>query len=222
MSDLRAKLIRLVKELRAPAAEKIGRSMPNPLSGRPGFVFPDPYPPGASDKQLDLFSKQFGIPIPSDLSEWLRITNGGAGFFGVAPVHPDRDIEVMWKIRPYWLEKGWIPVGTDTFGNFYVLVPEIDKHLRGGVCFVEGTQSDQLSFTVASDTLHYAEFELEMRTVMKSYDDEYRWRCDKEFVTSKDPKIVEVAVAPMRWDINRCCHGPRSIGNRWDGVENTP
>ena len=82
--------------------------MTNPLTGKPGYVFPDPYPPGATDKQLDFFTEQFRIPFPRDLREWLRITNGAAGFFGVAPVHPARDIGQVWKLRPEWLEKRWI------------------------------------------------------------------------------------------------------------------
>ncbi len=202
MSDLRVRLSQLVKELRAPDLDKIGRSMTNPLSLEPGYIFPDPYPPGATDEQLAFFSRQFGIPFPPDLREWLKITNGAAGFFGVGSPQPDRDISAMWKQRPEWREKRWIPAGRDTFGNFYLAVPHIDKNSRGGVCFVEGTISYQLEYAVASDTLHFAEFVLEMRTVMKSYDDKYGWPFEKDFVLSKDPKILDVKTAPMPWDVS--------------------
>jgi cell wall assembly regulator SMI1 len=201
MPELRATLTQLVRDLRAPDVEKIGRSMPHPLSGKPGYVYPDPYPPGATDEQIAIFSDEFGIQIPYDVREWLKITDGAAGFLGIASTLRGWDIASMWKQRPHWYQKQWIPVGSDLFGNFYLRVPDSADGMRGGVCFVEGTISHELAYAVASDTLHLAYFVLDMRTVIKSYKETYGWPFDRDFVISRDPQIADVNVAPLPWDL---------------------
>jgi hypothetical protein len=136
--------------------------------------------------------------LPDDIKEWLRITNGAAGFFGLDPAYRDRNIEGVWQAVPYLHQEGWIPVGNDAFGNYYVRVVS-ESGGRSGVFHVEGTMADELAYVVASDTLHLAEFVLEEREVLNS-GKTYGWPWDKSFVLSKDPELRHIEGARFPWE----------------------
>lgn len=196
MSILTEHLAELVNSRRLHFEQKRSRMTTNPLTGEPGFVPRDPYPPGAKGDSFAAFRTRTGVELPDDIKEWLRITNGAAGFFGVDPAPKDRSVEGIWQAVPYLHQEGWIPVGVSDFGDFYVrVVPELGG--RGNVFLVRGTMADELAFVVASDTLHLAEFVLEEREVLNS-GGKYGWPFDKAFVLSKDPELSH-AGARLPW-----------------------
>lgn len=90
---------------------------------------------GASVEDLTTLSARLGRDIPGDLASLLRICNGAAigpgGFFGQRPESDALDIPTVLGWFPDWQEQGWLPIGGDGCGNYYVLTPE------GTVGFVE-------------------------------------------------------------------------------------
>jgi len=199
MSSIEDRLVALMEARRASYEEfAAGRTL-NPLTGQPGFPRRDPYPPGASNAELDAFSKRTGIELPDDVRAWLRITNGATGYFGIAPTQEGCDIEEMWSLAPEWQQRGWIPVGVDAYGNYYVRVSQGDDDSANAVCFVEGTNRDKLAYAAATDTLHFATFSLK-ECIVLNVGREHGWPFDESLVLSQDPGLAEVTVAPLPWD----------------------
>ena len=205
MDELELQLSALTKVLRAACEGKIGKLRQNPLSGKLDYVMPDPYPPGASPQLIAGFTRRTGIQLPIDVVKWLRISNGAAGFFGIKAESEGRDIEWLWRrFHPVWRKKRWIPIGSDGFGNFYVRVAT--RKMVVGVYFVEGMNSDELGYAVASDTLHFVQFSLDNESRFAatstelSYPERFPWPFDKRFVLAHDPNIVECRAAPLPWE----------------------
>lgn len=209
MSVTTERLVELLEKNRLRTEQAWEKVKNNPLTGKPGFVPRDPYPAGATEVDLKEFTSRTGVDFPDDVKEWLRITNGPSGFYGVGSAQKGSNMEELWELRPDLRQPGWIPVGTDDFGNFYVrVVPESGG--RGGVFYVEATSTDELAYAAASDTLHFAQFSLEERlhvTPEFSSMEEaiksgklYGWPRDKSFVLSKDPDLAHVEGGPFFWD----------------------
>lgn len=162
ITDLHSRLIELLNRRQKASDEWWRGRKTNPLSGKPlkKGDRPDVFPTGATDRQLDKFSARTGVTLPSGLREWLKITNGAAGFFGVPPVQRGCSIEELWGFRPDWKDRAWIPIGRDDFGNYYVqLAPMASNAAIQPVVFVEAI-GDSV-YVVASDALHFALFRLE-------------------------------------------------------------
>lgn len=171
----------------------------HPLTGRPLNLdsLPDPFPKGATERQLDKFSVRTGVALPNQLREWLKITNGAAGFYGVSPAR--RDPEAIWALRPYWKQRLWIPVADDGFGNYYVqLCPQASDFSIQPVCFVEAIGDDDVAYVVASDMLRFALFYLEQETMVPTGPS---WPFNKKYMLSKDAQLEKVTDLPMPWDI---------------------
>lgn len=199
--DLKARLVDLLEKHRADFEQKFGHMTVNPLTGKPGYIPPDQYPKGVTEEDLVAFRSRTGVDLPEDVKAWLRITNGAPGFFGIGWAQRGCNMEDLWQLWPEMRAKGWIPIGSDEFGNFFVrVVPEPGG--RGGVFHVEATSMDRLVYVAASDALHYALFHLE-------HLEAYRlrrtsgWPQDKEHVLSQDPEMAHVEGAPFYWDLMR-------------------
>lgn len=209
MSTLTERLVELLEKNRLRAEQTWEKVKDNPLFARPEYVRPDQYPAGATEEDLEAFTFRTGIELPDDVKQWLRITNGQPGFYGIGSAQKGANIEELWEVRPDLRQPGWIPVGTDDFGNFYVrIVPESGG--RGGVFYVEATSTDELAYAAASDTLHFAQFSLEeslhvipefssMEEAIQS-GKLYGWPRDESFVLSKDPDLTHVEGGPFFWD----------------------
>jgi hypothetical protein len=105
-------------------------------------------------------------------------------------------MEEIWQLWPEWRDNNWIPVGRDS-GNFYVRA--VPKSERGGVFYVEATISDKLQYAVASDTLHFAWFNLRHFEALESHKTS-GWPQDKSFMLSQDPELAREEGAPFPWD----------------------
>jgi hypothetical protein len=201
--DIENHLRKVVGELRRESADKIGRVTQNPFTGRMDYVLPDPFPPGVTIDLLEAFKRRIGVAMPGDLKTWLTITNGAAGFFGLALEGENWSIDGMWESEPHWRKNEWFPVGSDGAGNYYLRVGE------HGVCFVEGTSTETLRYAVASDILHFANFAIDERLRLslpddgRPYSERFPWPFVRAFVTATDPDILKVTCAPMPWDYTR-------------------
>jgi hypothetical protein len=200
-ADLKKAIVEMLERKRRSIEEEYGpsRTMVNPFTLEPGFVLPDPYPKGVTERQLRAFRSRTGVELPDDVREWLRITNGASGFFGIGSAPKGSNVEEIWRLTPEWRENRWIPVGRDDFGNFFVrVVPESGK--RGGVFLVEATISDELVYAAASDTLHFAWFDLRHSEALQTHKTS-GWPQDESFVLSQDPELAHVEGAPFYWEL---------------------
>lgn len=198
MSHIIGRLVQLLEKRRLHFERTYAHMTLHPLSGKPGFVPPDPYPKGAVEEEFLAFRARTGIDLPDDVKHWLRITNAPSGFFGIGSAQKGSNMEELWQLVPQLRREGWIPVGRDTSGNFYVRVV-LEAGKRGGVFYVHGTNTDELACVVASSTLHFALFCLEELEAGRS-GQAYGWPQDKAFVLSKDPELVHVEGARFFWD----------------------
>jgi len=198
MSILTEHLVELLERRRLLFEQTYAHMTVDPVSGKPGWVPPDPYPAGVTEEDLTAFTSHTGIELPDDVIEWLKITNGAPGFLGIGAAQRGCNMEKLWQLAVRLRRKGWIPVGRDDFGNYYVRVVR-ESGGRGGVLHVEGTSTDELAYAVASDTLHFAVFSLEEKEALNS-GETYGWPGDKSFVLSKDPELAHVEGARFLWD----------------------
>lgn len=162
----------------------------------------DVFPDGASEEHLNSFVSRTGVELPTSLRVWLSITNGAAGFYGIRPVDARCDLEDVWKLRPNWIKRAWIPVASDAHGNFYV---QFSAPIEGGlqpVFFVEGVNDDSPLYVTASNMLHFAEFYLEGELYSRENqtETEFQWPFSPEYVLVKDPLIAGVSDLPRPWD----------------------
>jgi hypothetical protein len=198
-TDLKKILVEMLEKRRSRLERKYSRMTVNPLSGESGWAPPDSYPKGVTEKDLRAFHSRTGIELPDDAKEWLRITNGPPGFCGLGSAQKSVNMEGLWQLFPDWRNNGWIPVGTDDFGNYYVrVVPKSGR--QGGVFFVEANISDKLVYAVASDTLHFALFYLKHFEALETRRTS-GWPQDKSFVLSQDPALARVVGAPLYVDL---------------------
>jgi hypothetical protein len=203
------------------ATIKLHGHMVNPLSTRPMSVkrLSQPYPSGASDRKLDAFEKRAGFRLPRSLRQWLKITNGAAGFLGIRPKKRDDDLEREMDFWRDWRERGWIPVARDVFGNRYM------QHVPRGasdvepVCYVEMI-GDYISYVAASNMMQFAlmyledEFQIHERKikragVVKFYPKRrfkkgaprvpVDWQFNKRYMLLRDPDLNIVKHLPLPW-----------------------
>lgn len=128
----------------------------NPFSLETGFEPLDPYPPPATESEIQSFCESIGVDFTTDIKEWLKISNGPAGFFDINWAQKGCRIEEVWLDYPDWKRNGWVPIARDGFGNFYL--KSVDRLRESPVCFVEALQSDKMAYAVASNALQFARF----------------------------------------------------------------
>jgi hypothetical protein len=197
-AELKKCLVALLKRRRADTEKRRAELIKNPFAGDLGRTLPDGYPKGVTEKDFRAFRSRTGIELPDDVKQWLKITNGAPQFFGIGEAPKASNMEDLWRLCPRLQDIGWIPVGEDGSGNYFVrLMPESGD--RGGVFFVEANKPHQLEYAVASDTLHFALFYLRHLEVCESRK-MTEWPHDKSFVLSQDPELAQVVGAPFYWD----------------------
>lgn len=160
----------------------------------------EPLPPGLSDGEIDGFNSRTGLSIPPELREWLRFTNGPCigpgGVYGIRPQREHLDMEGVYEFLPEFKENGWLPLGTDGCGDYYVLALA-STQLRP-VYFIDGYQKKGYkvpTYAVAS------EFWLFLRFLFRSELGERSWPFDAKAVLASDPDLARVKGAPLPWEI---------------------
>jgi hypothetical protein len=138
-----------------------------------------------------------GRHLSGDIDAWLSLSNGPLGFFGTTSAQEGRRIEEVWEFFPEWEMRGWVPIGRDVFGNYYVKsVPE-----ESPVCFVDAFKPDVFRHAVASDALHFAFFSLLERKSLNEDATWKKWPYEKGFVLHYDPNLDQASPDyEMPWD----------------------
>jgi hypothetical protein len=144
-------------------------------------------PDGASDEMLANFTKRTGTTLPLAVEELLKLSNApyidSQVLLGVSD-EEHRDIESTYMLFPSWKERGWIPIGADGSGNYYV-VPTKEEFGEGHpVLFVEAViDPDIPAYIVASDVAHFVLFLIERELKMS------KWPFDRDDLLARDPNI---------------------------------
>jgi hypothetical protein len=162
----------------------------------------EPLPPGLSDTEIDQFTNRTGLPVPPELREWLRFTNGPCigpgGIYGIRPQRAGFDMESVFEFLPGFKRNRWLPLGTDGCGDYYVLALESEPELRP-VYFIDAYQESEYkvpTYAVAS------EFWLFLRFLFRKELGDRAWPFDAKSVLASDPALSRVKGAPLPWKAN--------------------
>ena len=160
-------------------------------------------PGGATPAAIDALGKSMGRPVPQELQAWLLRCNcprvGPGGVYGVCPDDDYVDIAAKYRLRPHWLERGWVPVAGDGCGNYYVL--DLARRTRSGhpVLFLDWEDSSDLvcdtpSYVVASGLWPFLRYLLlgEKKAAYNIWDEEEALR--------EDPGLADVEGVLRPWE----------------------
>ena len=141
-----------------PAIRRLVQAVPRPAG--------EQIPNGVTDDQLAGFEQRTGIAIPTDLRDWLRVSNGPCigpgGFYGINTARDYLGIEFILGLRPEWRVKKWIPIAGDGCGNDYVMPTQQEYGAGYPVVFFDSMAStDVPSYIAASGVGHFLLFLLE-------------------------------------------------------------
>jgi cell wall assembly regulator SMI1 len=161
------------------------------LLGRAPKPPEEPAPAGASQADLDELARRLGFGIPRALEDWLLVCNGSlagpGGLYGANTANENVDIAFHLDLYPAWRRKRWIPVAGDGTGGRYVIDAGHAYADHDAVYFIDTAESiDQPAYIVASDLHHFLTFLLEKEPGTRG------WPFDAEFVTARDPRILDV------------------------------
>jgi len=157
-------------------------------------------PPGATDAELAAFRAVSGLEIPNELEEWLRISNGplvgAGGLYGVGEQGESRasTIAEILNLHPGWKDLGWIPVGGDGCGDYYVLSTKNPTTNGNAVLFID-CHEDELkpAYAVASNLWRFLRFHLRSELGHRY------WPFDKVRVLEEDPELELVKGVVLPW-----------------------
>jgi hypothetical protein len=165
------------------------------LSAEGDIVFP-----GAPEPDVIGFRKRTGIELPPPVSDWLRICNGCSGpgglLLGIGTGKRPFEIEYMYTIAPEWLELGFVAIGTDGCGGYYVVPTRGEFGAGFPVLDLDLTGPSRTSpvCIYASDVWHFVCGQLKAGDVFE------RWPFRKEITLAFDPAIVNFHGVPLPWD----------------------
>lgn len=156
-----------------------------------------PLPPGATDAEIDDFTRRTEVSVPKDFRELLKISNGPpvgpAGLYGIRPALPSLDIESEFALFPSWRARRWIPVAGDGCGDYYVLLSQQEFGAGFPVVFVDQACYEKVDYIVASDVAHFVAF------LLCESVGETAWPFDRADVLARDPSIAHFSDVPLPW-----------------------
>lgn len=158
-------------------------------------------PPGLSENEIVSMEERLKVKLPQEVYELLLFTNapfiGGQALLGISKQNNAYSIEELYKLYPQWQNQGWLPVGDDGCGNYYITT--IEKKLSNDhpVFFVEATfDPDKIAYVVASSISHFVEFLIERELKLN------RWPFDQNYVLLKDPDILKFKAYGLPWKLS--------------------
>lgn len=139
------------------------------------------YPRGASESQIEAFETSHGNLRP-DLHAWISFSNGPAGFVGIEKDEETDDLAWLKANLQHLFNDELTPVGSDIFGNYYVLGPD------GFVHYLDAMNPTD-PYVVASTLLRFVEYHLE-QDIAQMQKKTHGWPTDREFFAERDPAVV--------------------------------
>jgi hypothetical protein len=143
---------------------------------------------GLTESEFEKFGRFWPFPIPTEVKEWFSISrNGNIGnaSYSLADVHEGEYSPYFVFRNWHWKEKGWLVVGGDGCGDFYVVLTTPGP-LQGVVAFVDQGDIDKLSYAVASNFTQWLRF---LTYSERLFDDDVEvdtWPFNRGFVMKHD------------------------------------
>lgn len=160
-------------------------------------------PSGLAASDIDAFQKRTGLYVPDELRHWLSVTNaphiGVAWMLGIQTGQSQTDIEACYRSDgfPVWIDKRWIPIATDGFGNYYVLATRPEDGPGNPVFFVDCVADPSgatPTYVVASDLWHF------LRFYLRAGAGETWWPFDRARVLADDPALEGCTTVRRPWE----------------------
>jgi hypothetical protein len=119
--------------------------------------------------------------------------------FGIRTSREREDIEHVFGFLPEFRDLGWLPLGTDGCGCYYVLATRsVDLPLRP-VYFIDPYQDGGYgmpTYAVASGLWPF------LRFLFQSELSDRTWPFDRAVVLAADPALAEIRSAPLPWGVD--------------------
>ena len=158
----------------------------------PGTSFPG----GADQAEIIDLQQRLGHPLPTDLTDWLRVCKGDligpGGLYGVRYDTDVPDIATAVTWFPRWRERGWLPVAGDGSGDHYVYIA--NGELAGYIGFVDQADVDVIAYIVATNLWTFLWFLLR-----RDNGEDRRWPFDRNHVTGHDPAMATIPPSLQPW-----------------------
>lgn len=155
---------------------------------------------GSTAAEIAELEQQIKSSLPSEVVEWLTLCRGvsfsGEAFIGVEHRHGALSINMKMTRSELWNQQ-WIPVASDAFGNYFVLMREIGIDGEHPVGFVEGTSFNEMVGLAASSLYHFVPGFIEMAR----HEDE-GWFFEKKNILRSDPHIKKIKQYPRLWELD--------------------
>jgi hypothetical protein len=156
--------------------------------------------PGVPEPDVVGFRERTGIELPRPVADWLRVCNGCAGpvglLLGIGTGKRPFEIEDNYRIAPEWLELGFVPIGLDGCGGYYVVPTRGEFGAGFPVLYLDLTGESRTSpvCIFASDVWHFVCGHLKAG---EGFD---RWPFRKGFTLEFDPGIAAFHGVPFLWE----------------------
>jgi len=163
-------------------------------------------PPVTAD-ELGRFVADTGMDLPEEVAQWLSLCNGAAvgpgGLLGIYTEWTDLDLTRAMERHPAWREKGWLPVGSDGCGNYYLLQTAAGEMEKSPVFFVDHEVDLYApAYAVASGLWEFVLFVL-LYELRPDRGQRFFWPFSLAEVLAIDPELERCAgYIPLPWETN--------------------
>jgi hypothetical protein len=158
----------------------------------------------ASQDLIEAFSRFVRLPVPSDVSTWLRHAKGyclksGKVLLSLQPQHLAASLLHSIMYDQTWIAQSWLPVGDDGCGDDYVVPSDGDGAGHHPVWFIDQSDHDRPAYVVASEIGLFLEFILE-DAIAEREPGGFWWPFERDEMARRDPNIVLCRGAPLPWE----------------------
>jgi hypothetical protein len=142
------------------------------------------------------FEADSGLALPPAVRDWLGHHNGGGiGYrYTLGLGTGEWEIEDMLREVEPWLDRGWLPVGGDGNGDYYLVGTSSSREPEGLVFFVDQMDFSVPDYAVGSDIWHFL-----YGLACQELRSEEWWPFERDRMLAVDPTLATVAAVPLPW-----------------------
>ena len=154
---------------------------------------------GFSESEISDLEGSLGFPLSPQLRDWVaRYGHSMVGPGGIADMDPEDGMGILdrTQMHPEWAEQGWVPLGGEWCGNYYVVATHGEPNLPEPVYFVDASEDQDLPTYIAASspsTFVGSLMSREKGTI------DWHWPFDQAKTLALDPDIAKSS-APMPWN----------------------
>jgi cell wall assembly regulator SMI1 len=152
----------------------------------------------ADPDAISRFEAEFGLVLPEAVRDWLGHHNGGGVGNQIAcglGTGAAWEIEDILRREPVWKDRGWIPVGADGFGDYYLAASRSSREPEGLIFFVDQMDFEAPAYVVGSGVWHFL-----YGLACDELRSEDWWPFERDRMLEVDPALTTVDAVPLPWD----------------------